>query len=871
MSKKIWNKCISLLMVTVMFLTIFVGTGITVAAEHSSANTISTVDISIQGNLLEAGKVYTATEYESPSNITVALGNCTLESIQWETPGGDEIQENEQLSYKDEYKVMISLKANGTDRFDENATVTVNGSDEGVLVVNRDSHGDESDIYDELDFTWTFHPTVKEFVSDFNLSNVPAATPGAAATPYNYTNAVAGGERYNVTGNWYQYNASTQQYESMADTDVFQNDGAYQLVLHADMKPGYVISYDNYPYVLTDNRWVDVEYFDEFGWEASLYESFGTEISEVIFTVPEPTEGQSFSNATPITAAVSSGSKYTVKGNWMEEGTGNYTGTFTKGKAYHFVYTVYAGDGYYLAEDVSMHINDTLHGFLSGNGKTGTGVYRKSMKSLITEVILTDVPKAELGKPFQTGYFAVTVPDGAKYKATGYWRDSAGNEITTGQAETGKEYELWFELQADSGYEFAENYILRINGAAHQSDGGTDSVSYCVRYSFLEQIGQIEVTGMVEPAVGQAPDMSALKSAEPTKYNITQAQWIDLATGALATVFEDGHTYELTVDVVAEPGYEFAPNVSWKLGKESGKGEPYASFACWLMTEYSFAEGLSEIRIDKVPVVEVGEMPQTDISVPADANYTAHAEWRVWNDKTEMWEVFTGTFEKGKSYIMAISVVAKTGYCFEPDVTVCYLDGVLHKEVNIHALQAWVEVIYAPENAKMIHKVELTVSKPNAGDHSSVDPVITLSDGVNYRLRRGALWLEGSIEEDAIFIDRYFEPDGSYGVTFRLIADEGYAFAEDLQVVVNGIIIPAKAFSSEVKTLDIDYFFNMTCQHIYENGKCTVCEATDPNYVSPDTGDKSQRMQWIILFFISGGVVITLTVVDRKRRYTAKH
>ena len=81
-------------MVTVMFLSIFVGTGITVAAEHSSANTISTVDISIQGNLLEAGKVYTATEYESPSNIAVALGNCTLESIQWETPGGDEIQES---------------------------------------------------------------------------------------------------------------------------------------------------------------------------------------------------------------------------------------------------------------------------------------------------------------------------------------------------------------------------------------------------------------------------------------------------------------------------------------------------------------------------------------------------------------------------------------------------------------------------------------------------------------------------------------------------------------------------------------------------------------------------------------------------------
>ncbi len=42
----------------------------------------------------------------------------------------------------------------------------------------------------------------------------------------------------------------------------------------------------------------------------------------------------------------------------------------------------------------------------------------------------------------------------------------------------------------------------------------------------------------------------------------------------------------------------------------------------------------------------------------------------------------------------------------------------------------------------------------------------------------------------------------------------------------------------------------------------------DPN--SPTTGDNSNMFLWIALLFISGGAVITLTVVDRKRRTAAK-
>ncbi len=61
--------------------------------------------------------------------------------------------------------------------------------------------------------------------------------------------------------------------------------------------------------------------------------------------------------------------------------------------------------------------------------------------------------------------------------------------------------------------------------------------------------------------------------------------------------------------------------------------------------------------------------------------------------------------------------------------------------------------------------------------------------------------------------------------------------------------------------------------HNYKDGKCTVCEATDPNYVpetdSPQTGDNSNLWLWFALLFISGGAVIALTVVDRKKRSVA--
>ncbi len=56
--------------------------------------------------------------------------------------------------------------------------------------------------------------------------------------------------------------------------------------------------------------------------------------------------------------------------------------------------------------------------------------------------------------------------------------------------------------------------------------------------------------------------------------------------------------------------------------------------------------------------------------------------------------------------------------------------------------------------------------------------------------------------------------------------------------------------------------------HVYENGKCKVCNVADPDYKpdSPQTGDDSMLWLWILLMVVSGGEALTICVHSRKRR-----
>ena len=70
-------------------------------------------------------------------------------------------------------------------------------------------------------------------------------------------------------------------------------------------------------------------------------------------------------------------------------------------------------------------------------------------------------------------------------------------------------------------------------------------------------------------------------------------------------------------------------------------------------------------------------------------------------------------------------------------------------------------------------------------------------------------------------------------------------------------------------------------EHDFENGKCIVCGAADPDYEptepsqptnpggnkieGPQTGDDSNLALWIAVLFVSGGILGTLTIKMKKQ------
>lgn len=875
----------------------------------ASAAQVDSVNLTISPDLLLVGATYTDTEYEKTSNVTVNTTNCTVESIEWEDAGGYLLENGALLNSGWEYKASMNLKANTGESFAPSATVTVNGERARIL----------GHYPDKLVIEWPFFPTVIGTVERIDLTT-PEATPGNAATLYSYTHIEGGETQYTATGEWFEYDASAKEYKALASTDTFTADGSYRFTLHIKSAPGYIL--ENLS-VFVNGDWLTQDVSNNHECIGNLYFSSEEEISGVLVTVPEPVVGQSFSNTTPIQATVSSSSNCTIEGYWRDEDR-NFTGTFTSGKDYYFEFTLYANDGYCFARNVETYINGSDHIWCDGSGKIATYSYRKSFKYPINEVILNNVPTAELGKSLQDGYFQLDVPTDAKYHVDAQWYEDGTPISTSTTVQEDKRYTLEIWMYAENKYNFAAPCVLKINGHNHQFNGGSDNDRYVMEYSFLDQIRQIEVIGVVEPVVGQTPSTDTIKSADPEKYEIIYAKWFDTADGSVATKFEDGHRYELEVGVEAKQGYEFAPYASWKLGEETGL-LPSSTASSWtLYMSHSFETVIPQVHFSNIPSVKIGETADcSGISVPNDANYIAYAEWRVWNEDNHGFEPFSGVFEQGKTYRLTIFAPCPVGYRFDEETTLCYIDGVLSKDFDIDPMAVFYGKDFVQQDAKEIHKIELNIDKPVVGNHSSVAPILSFPQNANYiqNPQNIPLWMVGDMKGYGSYTG-YFEEGGNYGVNINLVAKEGYVFAKDLVVVVNNTILPAEAYMySDSKAFTSSYFFSMTCQHIsengaatclrkmvcsvcgqeygelaahtYENGKCTVCQATDPNHSTettgpshstetidpshtaqievPKTGDNSNLWLWFALLFLSSAGIFGITLYDRKRKAANKN
>ena len=162
------------------------------------------------------------------------------------------------------------------------------------------------------------------------------------------------------------------------------------------------------------------------------------------------------------------------------------------------------------------------------------------------------------------------------------------------------------------------------------------------------------------------------------------------------------------------------------------------------------------------------------------------------------------------------------------------------------------------------------------------DMEISAVFGVEERLRLSSLVLEGAALTPALSKDIFsYTASVPYDVTsINIVAQghEGYEHQvtgtgrQELAVGENTFIVtvtvPLIQGDSSAGTLTQDYVITVTRQA--KEDSPADDEPKNPSNpqtpTSPQTGDNSNLALWIALLFISGGAVVTLTVVDRKRK-----
>lgn len=681
--------------------------------------------------------------------------------------------------------------------FSEHTKVFVNGSEEGISLLGMQDKPAEC-------FYFTTIPEELGTVEEINLPNVPEGKLGDTVASYTYN-----GEHYTVNGVWYRYDVALDTYQHMEDGAVLEDGAVYRLSLQVWPEVGYVISDDCT--VLVNGQ------EDSYWWSswncAEIYRDilFTTEISQVEFSendLPKAEIGKNFTDD-PIPLSMPAGSHYKVYGSWShtnEDGESFTSGTFQDGKAYFLTLDFVAEAGYSFADDLYVEFAEKEY-WLSGIPQRLACDIRVSFLEEIDRVELLELPEPTVGQTLSKEPFAVKVPEGANYTATGIWEYDTKEESPV---QKGGLYQLHVDIEAAEGYEFASTYTIRAYGIDHVIDEDKqESASFWREFSFREKVSQVEILGVTVPKDGVSADTKDIRVPQGSKYTLEEATWYDEDTHEPVSQFEKGHEYYLQINLMAKSGYEFDVVTAVELNGETYDGNVYGT-ELYFSYDVSLKEVVEKIRIENVPTMKVGAQSVASVDIPENVSYDIVDYWQVWDGTEQDFVDFDGVFESGKVYRFMVEVNPKEGYGFGED-TLFLVDGKQNQYTSVLSNNAYYKKVFQVGNT-VIERVELTVTPPVIGNHSSVSPSIQVANGNGFTLVTDNLrtyWVVKTSEGDDDGFDGYFEEEYDYGAQMFLLADDGYMFSEDVVVVVNGIVMPESDLTNLAKELWIDYIFGM--------------------------------------------------------------
>ncbi len=508
-----------------------------------------------------------------------------------------------------------------------------------------------------------------------------------------------------------------------------------------------------------------------------------------------------------------------------------------EGKKYNRNWWFTADEGYTFAENPTVTINGSSdvvsdeHTYYDEGDPTsffvGTVPTDAAEVAVISEITITDADITPYIGYEAADLMDVTLPENCHFQmGSQYWycETPHAEQLEDDEVfEADKVYDKYWTLIADKGYIFAENPTITVNGSSDniysdytERDTNYNDIFY-VNALFTEAvaptvISEIAITDAdIIPYIGYtAGDLMDYTLPEDSHMTVVSLNWwcetpercLDMADS-----FEADNEYDLNWSIMADKGYIFAENPTITI---NGSSDNVCMNLFYMDSELrgctiaaSILEAVAPSVISEITITDADITPYigytagelSAYTLPEDCHMTAKSQaWQCEADPAFWMEDDFG-FYAGSEYDRNWVFKADKGYVFDENATVTIngsADNVSESDTRMASGDAtifyvWTNVTEAVEQEKTaISEIVIADADiiPVAGETAGSLMSATVSDDAPYTIET-QVWKNytsmGEMEENDVF-----EKGNAYAVQFNLKPKQGYYFAGDATVSING-------------------------------------------------------------------------------------
>ena len=296
-------------------------------------------------------------------------------------------------------------------------------------------------------------------------------------------------------------------------------------------------------------------------------------------------------------------------------------------------------------------------------------------------------------------------------------------------------------------------------------------------------------------------------TAEENQFTVTGTWYVydyqTQTTTAATGTFEDGKLYQLELNAVAAEGWGFHgpylfiryPNDMYQ-SEYSIRGYNETNMTFTISVPCGYMEFIDNVVVIGAPdSITAGEAITTPTLTTKHENAYVTAQWLDADG-----EPATGTFEDGKIYYLQLTIAPKEGWVLHPWVWVTTIEDKSIGNCETNGTTAVINAKYSL--MPQITSIDVTgVVDAVIGQTPTTDG-IQIPENVQYTYE-DARWMNETTWDDiTVFAD-----GNKYSLYIYLCAKDGYEFAHDATVTVNGQKVQYATISDQYVEIQLNYSF----------------------------------------------------------------